>query len=148
MHVRNKGCINRWRLNLGQGGYMVEGIDVAWLGMRLHRIRKQRGLTLQKVADKTGITVATLSRIERGGAKSLESSTLIALSQWMGIPAEKLAGKAKPVTNRHTSAEETPDIVELHLRADKNLTKETATALASLFRTAYEHYKQLHKKKE
>jgi hypothetical protein len=37
--------------------------------------------------------------------------------------------------------EATTEIVEAHLRADKNLTPETAKALSELFRTAYEQFK-------
>ena len=127
---------------------MSNAIDVGWLGAQLRRIRKRRELTLREVSVQTGITVATLSRIERGAAKNLKASTLVALSAWMGIPAAKFADTAKPVAKRRSPVEETPDIVELHLRADKNLAKETAMALASLFRTAYEQYRQLQSKKE
>jgi hypothetical protein len=33
-----------------------------------------------------------------------------------------------------------PEIVEAHLRADKNLTPETAKALSELFRVAYKQF--------
>ena len=36
--------------------------------------------------------------------------------------------------------EATADIVEAHLRADKNLTPETANALSELFRVAYQQF--------
>jgi hypothetical protein len=36
--------------------------------------------------------------------------------------------------------ESTPEIVEAHLRADRNLTPETATALSELFRVAYTQF--------
>jgi hypothetical protein len=36
--------------------------------------------------------------------------------------------------------EPTPEIVEAHLRADRNLTPETATALSELFRVAYTQF--------
>ena len=36
--------------------------------------------------------------------------------------------------------EATPDIVEAHLRADRNLTPETAQALSELFRVAYAQF--------
>lgn len=127
---------------------MSDDIDVAWLGARLRRMRKKRNLTLQEVSDKTGIKVATLSRIERGGAKNLRASTLLALSEWMGGTVETFAGKGKATASPSKDVqEETPDIVELHLRADKHLQKDTAKALANLFRTAYEHYKELQGKK-
>jgi hypothetical protein len=36
--------------------------------------------------------------------------------------------------------ESTPEIVEAHLRADRNLTPETADALSELFRVAYSQF--------
>ena len=36
--------------------------------------------------------------------------------------------------------ESTPEIVEAHLRADRNLTSETASALSELFRVAYAQF--------
>ena len=36
--------------------------------------------------------------------------------------------------------ESTPEIVEAHLRADRNLTPETASALSELFRVAYTQF--------
>jgi hypothetical protein len=36
--------------------------------------------------------------------------------------------------------EPTPEIVEAHLRADKNLTPDTAAALSELFRVAYTQF--------
>ena len=36
--------------------------------------------------------------------------------------------------------EATPEIVEAHLRADRNLTPETANALSELFRVAYQQF--------
>jgi len=125
---------------------MPADTDVGWIAERLRRTRKERGLTLQKVFNQTGVPVATLSRIERGAAKDLKSATLIALINWMGISTEELHGKPSPVSKKGKLVRETPDIVELHLRADKNLRTDTASALASLFRTAYDHYKQLQEK--
>jgi hypothetical protein len=38
--------------------------------------------------------------------------------------------------------EATPEIVEAHLRADKNLTPDTAKALSELFRVAYQQFRK------
>ena len=42
--------------------------------------------------------------------------------------------------------EATPEIVEAHLRADKNLTPETAKALSELFRVAYTQFSRPNEK--
>src|SRR5688500_9831510 len=113
---------------------MADAIDFEWLGERLRAVRKKREMTLEQVSEATGVSVPTLSRVERGAAKGLQSETLIALSNWVGTSA-RLWKKA-------TAVDSTPDIVELHLRADRNLDARTANALAHLFRTAYEQLRR------
>jgi transcriptional regulator with XRE-family HTH domain len=117
---------------------MADGIDAEWLGERLRKTRRKRGLTLQQVAEETGISVATLSRIERGFYGNLKSDTLVTLTDWMGTEVEKLKKQPPQVLRRGRPVESTPDIVELHLRADKKLDRKTAIALGNLFRTVYE----------
>jgi transcriptional regulator with XRE-family HTH domain len=126
--------------------HMPADTDIGWIAERLRRTRKDRGLTLQEVFDQTGVPVATLSRIETGATKDIKSATLIALTNWMGVSIEELHSKPSPVSKKGKLVHKTPDIVELHLRADKTLRTDTAAALASLFRTAYDHYKQLQEK--
>src|SRR3954467_7322529 len=113
---------------------MADAIDFELLGQRLRKVRKERDMTPEEVWKATGVSVPTLSRIERGDAKGLLGETLIALSNWIGTSA-KLWRKAETVDS-------TPDVVELHLRADKNLDRKTADALAQLFRAAYNQVKK------
>jgi len=118
---------------------MPEGIDIVRLGERLRRTRVQRNKTLEEVKQETGVSVPTLSRIERGAAKDLESGTLLALTKWIGTSAEKFGDTAQPPAVRGGKvSEDVPEILELHLRADRKLDKKTATLLAKMFRTAYE----------
>lgn len=118
---------------------MPEGIDVGQLGERLRRVRIQRQLTLREVAEETGISVPSLSRIERGSAKEFKSGTLLSLARWLGVDINDLSGSPPPVKRRGGKIiEATPDVVELHLRADRKLDRKSATALANLFRLAYE----------
>ena len=128
---------------------MAEPVDVAVLGERLKRMRKAREVTLKDVAERTEISIATLSRIERGDAKGIDSPTLLALAKWMGADASEFVERpdleiGKVVTEQHT----TPDVVELHLRADKNLDKRTAIALAKMFRAAYDSFAQEHRQEK
>ncbi len=128
---------------------MAEPVDVAVLGERLKRMRKAREVRLKDVAERTEISIATLSRIERGDAKSVDSPTLLALAKWMGADASEFVERpdleiGKVVAERHT----TPDVVELHLRADKNLDKPTAIALAKMFRAAYESFAHEHRREK
>lgn len=113
---------------------MADTLDLIAFGERLRKTRLKRGLTLQQVFEKTGVSVPTLSRIERGDAAEIESKTLIILAKWMQVDLELFSGGAKPLSRKQY----TPDAVELHLRADKNLNPQTAAALAKMFRAAYE----------
>ncbi len=117
---------------------MSPGIDVAQFGEQLRRVRLKRKKTLEEVSDQTGVPVPTLSRIERGAAKDIKSKTLLALSGWIGTSVERLQEKPAPVVHRGKLVPETPDIVELHLRADKRLDQRTAMVLARMFRAAYD----------
>ena len=118
---------------------MPEPVDVERLGRRLRRAREERGYTLDELRKKTRVSIATLSRIERGGSKEIDAGTLVALCQWMGVrPAEfSLAAEPPRVPGRRAMAS-TPEAVELYLRADKRLDQKTAGLLAEMFKAAYE----------
>jgi transcriptional regulator with XRE-family HTH domain len=94
-------------------------------------------VTLKEVAEQTDISIATLSRIERGDAKSVDGPTLLALAKWIGATAQEFLERPE-VQTPPARMQTTPDVVELHLRADKRLDKRTAMALAKMFRAAYD----------
>jgi len=108
--------------------------DLSSLGERLRKVRQQRSKTLKEVFEETGISIPTLSRIERGDANNIESKTLLTLGQWMNVSLDILSNHALTKESKKS----TPDVVELHLRADKNLEPQTATLLAKMFRATYE----------
>src|SRR3954467_14717359 len=61
------------------------------VGPRLRRVREQRGVTLTEVADRTGISKSTLSRLETGQRRpSLE--LLLPLTQAYRVPLDDLVG--------------------------------------------------------
>jgi transcriptional regulator with XRE-family HTH domain len=61
------------------------------VGLRLRRVREQRGLTLTDAAARTGISKSTLSRLENGQRKpSLE--LLLPLAQAYRVPLDDLVG--------------------------------------------------------
>lgn len=120
---------------------MPSRTDVRRLGMLVQRKREQDNLKLKDVAEQTGLKIPTISRIERGDAQDLGSGTLLTLCTWLGAaPDDFKEGTALPAPSgaKVKVTDNTPDVVELYLRADKNLNKKTAAALSTLFRTAYE----------
>ncbi|MEV6752577.1 XRE family transcriptional regulator [Streptomyces sp. NPDC051214] len=76
------------------GSANLDGV-LAEVGPRLRRIRKERGATLAGLADVTGISVSTLSRLESGRRKpSLE--LLLPIARAHQVPLGELVG-APPV---------------------------------------------------
>jgi transcriptional regulator with XRE-family HTH domain len=85
-----------------------------------------------------------LSRIENGTGKP-DADNIARLTNWLDVPLERILSggghdrnEAKAVV--YFPHESTPEIVEAHLRADRNLTAETADALSELFRVAYSQF--------
>jgi transcriptional regulator with XRE-family HTH domain len=62
----------------------LEGDDL-WIGSRLRELRKDRGLSIQEVADRVGLSIGMISQIERGlSTPSLRSLRLLA--EAMDVP--------------------------------------------------------------
>lgn len=60
------------------------------LGIRIKTVRKQRGLTLQNLADKTGLSIAFISKAERG-LTSPTFSALLEICKALEMDLAKLA---------------------------------------------------------
>jgi transcriptional regulator with XRE-family HTH domain len=117
---------------------MEKEFDLEKFGERLREVRKERGAPLRQVSDETGVSIQTLSRIERGDANEVESTTLLGLALWAKLPLENFQNREKISLPRTIpKGASTPDIVELHLRADRRLSGKTAELLAKMFRAAY-----------
>lgn len=124
------------------------------LGELIRRKRKEQELTLEEAATKVGISAATLSRLERQMSRANmmgsdrttpvpDTRTLAAVTRWLGVSIERVTNFEMPQAVEgvvHHEGETTPDMVEAHLRADKNIDPDTAAALSRLFRVAYEQF--------
>jgi len=127
------------------------GVNTEELGNAVRRRREQQNLSLRDVADQTGVSASTLSRIENGTGKP-DADNIARLASWLDMPIERVmhhgqrsASDPKPVV--YYPHESTPEIVEAHLRADRQLTPETARALSELFRVAYKQFSAASNKK-
>ena len=133
-----------------------------------HLIRSKRwseGLTLEQAAREIGVSAATLSRWERGGirGRTLQEGvapesgrgprepdvrTLTALARWLRVSFDSMLEvdpladdkNARNLLGTNDDSRSTPEVVEAHLRADRNLEPDTAAALARMFRVAYEQF--------
>ncbi len=117
-------------------------VNTVELGRAIKRRREELGLSLRDVADVTQVSASTLSRIENGTGKP-DADNIARLTGWLDMPIDRVMHKSasdyvEPVI--YFPHEATPEIVEAHLRADKNLNEDTAKALAELFRVAYKQF--------
>jgi transcriptional regulator with XRE-family HTH domain len=126
------------------------GVNTAELGSAIRRRREQQGLSLRDVAEETGVSASTLSRIENGTGKP-DADNIARLAAWLDMPIERVMhhgqrGVSDPNPVVYYPHESTPEIVEAHLRADRHLTPQTAKALSELFRVAYAQFSQTESK--
>ena len=120
-------------------------VNTEELGRAIRRRREELGLSLRDVAAKTSVSASTLSRIENGTGKP-DADNIARLTGWLDVPMERILSGRDPQSAEESKAvvyypeEPVPEIVEAHLRADRNLTPETAAALSELFRVAYTQF--------
>jgi transcriptional regulator with XRE-family HTH domain len=118
-------------------------VNTIELGRAIQRRRQEQGLSLRDVADETGVSASTLSRIENGTGKP-DADNIARLTNWLDVPMERIMGgraaDGEDAAVVYFPHESTPEIVEAHLRADRNLTADTAKALSELFRVAYAQF--------
>lgn len=101
--------------------------------------RRESGLGVRAAATAAEVNAATISRLERRLTPNLpDSSTLRKLSDWLGVSLEDLLG-AKAPKRGNAPTPSTPEVVEVHLRADHKLDPEKAEALAKMFKILYQN---------
>jgi transcriptional regulator with XRE-family HTH domain len=101
--------------------------------------RQNNDQPLRDAASDAKVSAATLSRLERGLSATLpDASTLNKLAQWFGISLSELLHEKRSASKSTVPESTLPEYVEVHLRADKNLSPKTAKALAQMFKALYE----------
>jgi transcriptional regulator with XRE-family HTH domain len=102
--------------------------------------REMGNLGVRQAAKAAGISAATFSRLGRGLSTALpDVATLTKLANWLGVSVGELLG-SNPISESTLHQNTIPEIVEVHLRADKNLSPETANALAEMFKSLYKEF--------
>lgn len=106
---------------------MAVTLTVDQLGAELKRRREREKLSLRDVEEKTGISAATLSRIERGSKP--EFVVIERLSHWLEVNIVT-AGEAASSIRTDDDLKRT---IAVHLRANKNLPDDVAAAIVESF---------------
>ncbi|HUZ56290.1 MAG TPA: helix-turn-helix transcriptional regulator [Streptosporangiaceae bacterium] len=100
------------------------------LGDALKAERRSRRLSLRDVSDATGVSVNTLSRVERGHLPDLKNYQR--LVDWLGVPADTFLETTQPESSAGTL-----DLVARHFRSDQRLTPDAAAKLTSMVQDMY-----------
>ena len=61
------------------------------LGLELWRIREERGLTVEELADKSGVSATTIRDVERG-AQEARGDTIAKLAKPLGLTFDEVWG--------------------------------------------------------
>lgn len=117
----------------------TKGFDGQAFYRALAKAVEERELNWKQVSKNTGVSASTLTRMAQG--KKPDASSLAALSAWSGLnPANFVEG-----VSMYTPQPERSDVVNevsALLRAQKDLTVDAKEALESIFKIAYEKFKE------
>ena len=69
------------------------------IGATVRYVRAERGLSQKELADKAGVTQATISRLESGRIKELKSDTLRLLADTLNVTSDHLMKSMAEVDN-------------------------------------------------
>ncbi len=117
---------------------------MAGLGALVRAKRREEEIGLRTASERSGVSASTLSRLERGAAAALpDAETLSKLSVWLQVPVGSLMREGPPIIPGVPPDLSTPEVVQVHLRADKTLSPKTADALSKMFKMLYEQFAQI-----
>ena len=106
--------------------------DITGFHAALDAQRAAKGLNWKEVADQSGVSASTLTRMSQGRRPDVDGLAL--LLAWSGLNASDFLPRAnKPESLAQITA---------NLRADKNLKPESAKALEEIIKVAYERFKE------
>lgn len=117
-------------------------IDMDQLAHYIQWKMDQEKLSLRDAALKAKVSAATLSRILKKGKDRPQPDveTLVKLMRWVDVPPEKIVDPGQTRKEAANSGKSTPEAIEVHLRADKNLSAEAAEAIGKMVRVAYAEF--------
>ncbi len=93
--------------------------------------RSAKNLTWKQVAENSGVSASTLTRIAQGKRPDVDS--LAALVSWSGLNADDYVRDG----SHSNQKPETLAVISTYLRADPNLSAEGAVALEEVIKATY-----------
>jgi transcriptional regulator with XRE-family HTH domain len=116
---------------------MSANFDVEAFHAALDSQRLAMGMTWKGVAAQAGVSASTLTRMAQGRHPDVDG--LAALLKWSGLQAEMFIPKGKAEAKK--TAEPLAQITAV-LRADRNLSKESAEAIEQILKAAYKRFRE------
>ncbi len=110
-----------------RGEFDIKGFHAA-----LDAQRAAKGLNWKEVAEQSGVSPSTLTRMSQGRRPDVDGLAL--LLAWSGLDASDFlprANKPEPLAQ-----------ITANLRADRNLKPESAKALEEIIKTAYKQFRE------
>ncbi len=98
--------------------------------------RQARKVTWKRVADESGVSPSTLTRMAQGRRPDVDS--LAALSSWSGLNVDRFMKTAGSKEHPEPLA-----MISTYLRSDPQLNREAAVALDELVKVAYKRMRAL-----
>jgi transcriptional regulator with XRE-family HTH domain len=112
-----------------------KGFDNRAFYRALEMVTQIRRKTWKQVAEETGVSASTLTRMSQG--RSSDAASMAALSAWAGInPSDFVAAPYKAATK-----EAMPQISVL-LRSDPSLDAQSAEAIEAIVKAAYQRMRK------
>ena len=107
------------------------GFDLGNFHAALNAQRAAKGLTWKEVAQQSGVSASTLTRMGQGKRPDVDGFAL--LLAWSGLDALQFvptANEPEPMAK-----------IAANLRADRQLSEESAKALEDIIQVAYERFR-------
>jgi transcriptional regulator with XRE-family HTH domain len=98
--------------------------------------RQAKKLTWRKVAEQSGVSTSTLTRMSQGKLPDVQG--LAALSAWAGLDTDAYVRRA----GQKEAEPEPLAMISTYLRSDRNLSPEGAVALEELLKATYERLRK------
>jgi transcriptional regulator with XRE-family HTH domain len=128
--------------NAGGGYLQAIHVDVDQLANYIQWKMDEEELSLRDVAREAKVSAPTLSRLLQKGKRTPrpDVDTLGRLIQWLNIPLEKIIDTSVRSQKIDRPRGDTLELIQVHLRADKNLSAEAARAIADMVKAAYRQF--------
>lgn len=79
----------------------MEKVDLKEIGARIAKLRKQKGLTQEYLAEKMDVSIQMISNLERGN-KAIKIDNLIKLSKILGVSTDYILTGGSPVAEQQS----------------------------------------------